>query len=294
MRRMLLSFSALAVAASLGCKPPPVQKIDEAFKTSLQLKFNELNSEANSRKDHLHSQTKAAELNPTLLPPTGTIYNTYLWYPPAVKADGTEEHSFIVENFKCQNPKCGTRLLLAFPSQEYLCKSCGHCPYRLHDPNHNYRQAPCSRCLGTDPRSKPKEPTELVTEDQFRKYEGVVVKRMYEVTKVDEKEGRMQATVRYIRRVWTFDTRGEIKLSPKIMAGVDAAWFPMEGGGTEPTFYMDPKKHYKAASRQGFHRLDSEYVGEMKFEFKGRTMTQLGMTKEEPVRPWRDIKISQN
>ncbi len=281
MRRIGLSLSALAMAASLGCKPPPAQKVDEAFQSNLQLHFNNLNTEAQSRKDHLHSQIKAAEGNPTVLPPTGTIYSSYIW----------SVEGFIVENFKCQNPNCGTKLLLAFPSQEYLCKSCGHCPYRVHDVGHNFRQAPCSKCLGTDPRSKPKEPTELATEEQFRKYEGVTVKRMYEVTKVDEKEGLMEASVRYVRRVWTFDNRGTITLSPKVTAAVDLAWFPTEGGGTEPTFFMDEKKHYKAASRPGFHRLDSEFVGDLRFRFKGRTMSQLGPTKEEPVRPWKDIKI---
>src|SRR5262245_48436342 len=221
MRFVLLAF---AVALASGCKPPPVKDIETAFKRELRFYFSNLNQENLARKDRLREEQLLAERNPALLAPTGTIFNHYTW----------DDQGFIVENFMCQ--VCGTKMLLPVPSAEYLCKSCGHCPYRTHPQGTNLKKVPCEICLQTfkEP-TKADVPKELV-EAQTRKDiamvgerpPGAVVRDMFEITKTDKERGIMKATVRYVRRQFTYDEKATVAITQKAVdrAQSDAGFIP--------------------------------------------------------------------
>jgi hypothetical protein len=284
MRFILTAAAAAAAALGVGgCKPPPKEQIESRFRSELRLYFNNLRNEAQARKENLRKEQEAALRNPALPTPTGTIYSTYHW----------DEEKFIVENFKCQT--CETRQLLVVPSDEYLCRSCGHCPYKIHKPGFNKRESPCKECL--DAQLKVREPGDLASEEQLKKYdsEGARVKKMFEITEVNQEKGILKATVRYVRRVWSYDARGTVaipteKVLQKVPGAVEAKWFPAEGA-QEGIDSRDPSMRY-APKGPGFHRQDTVWVGEIGFEYRGSTMTELWRSKEEPVRAWKEIRPS--
>lgn len=269
MRLMLLSLAVLTGTLFAGCKPPPPEKIESAFRRELKLHFNNLNQEGLERKDNLRTEQALAAKNPALQAPTGTIYNVYTW----------DDAGFIVENFRCQI--CGAKMLLPFPSAEYLCRSCGHCPYKTGHSKTNLQKAPCEVCVerGT---GIPREPVEAQKRETFKGLEGVVVKDMFEVTETNREKGIMKAVVRYVRRVWAFDDRGAVAVSQKAVerAQVDPSWLPTDGD--------------QAGRKPGYHRPDTMYVGEMWVEFHGGELTVTKGPKEEPVRPWTDLLGSKN
>src|SRR5438128_6361985 len=113
MRFTLLALGLVIAAA--GCKPPPPGTVESQLKREMKLWFNNQNNEALARRDNLRAEQAMAMRNPALQAPTGTIYSTFTW----------DESGFIVENYRCQI--CNAKMLLPFPSAEYLCRSCGHC-----------------------------------------------------------------------------------------------------------------------------------------------------------------------
>jgi len=282
MRLILTAVTAAAALGAWGCKPPPKEQIEDRLKRDIHLQFNNLNNEAQARKENLRKEQEAALRNPALPTPTGTIYSTYQW-----DVDG-----YIAENFECQ--VCKTRQLLVVPSSEYLCKSCGHCPYKMHSfaTPAAKRESPCKSCLDAPPQyNKVKEPGDMASEEALKKFEGdgAKIKKMYEVTSHDPEKGIIKATVRYVRRTWSYDGRGAVPVNDKIIvkAAVDAKWFPTEGA--EGVSATDPQTRY---TRPGFHRQDTVWVGEMGLEYRGTTMTELWRKDEVSVRPWKDIRPS--
>jgi hypothetical protein len=261
MRRIALGLVILGTALGASCKPPPKEKLDDLCKQAIQLYFDVQNQEAQDRKESLAKEKAAAAANPALKPPTGFTYSYFDW-----KLDG-----FIVEGFKCQ--VCGTKMLLPVAAQEYLCRSCGHSPYRQHV-TADYKDSPCKKCL---PGGKVAEPGDLASREQFAKHEGAKVKDMYEEASHNKDKGILKVKVRYIRRAYVFDERAVVPLSNTVVtkAAVPMEWIPTEGG--------------EKWSRAGFHRADGEYVGEIHFQFDG-ALTKLWESKEEPVRMWRDIR----
>ena len=262
MRLKLLSMGILAFAALAGCKQVTKEQGTKAFYKELHLYFNNLNNEAQARKDEF----RKADARLGLVQPTGSIYSTYTF----------DETAFIVQNYKCRT--CETRLTITSPSTEYLCPSCGHCPYAPHPAGFNRRESPCKICVGAD--GKPHEPNAtLITAESFAK-DGGSVKPMFEFASgKDNPNATMVATVRYVRRQWAFDTRGVVDLSPKVIekASVDMSYIPSEAQGSRSP---------------GFHRLDGTYVGELEFEFRGGEMALRSRKTEEAVRPWKDLKGS--
>jgi hypothetical protein len=279
MRLTILVSAALTVVAA-GCKPPPPRTIEIAFKKEIQRYFNNLNEESRLRKDRLREEQIQSDRNPALQSPTGTIYNTYVW----------DETGFIVENFSCQ--VCGTRMLLPVPSAEYLCKSCRHCPYRMHPKGTNLKKTPCEICLqkkeGNPNVDVPRELIEAQTKQAITdKVPGAAVKDMFEITDTNKERGIMKATVRYIRRQYTFDEKATVQVPQKAVekALVDPAFIPT-GAISE-----DGKGRYDKYTGAGFHRIDATYVGEISFVFQGSEMEldSKKPAKEEPVRPWVDL-----
>jgi hypothetical protein len=272
-----MRFSFLAVAAVLGvvagCKPPPPQTVDVRFRSEIRNYFNTLNQDALARKDALRTEQAMAMRNPAMQAPTGTIYSTFTW----------DENGFIVENFKCQI--CGAKLLLPFPSAEYLCRSCGHCPYKTGHPKTNLKKAPCEVCVSR--AGLPVEPVEAQKRETFKNFEGCIVKDMYEVTKTDKERGLMRATVRYVRRLWAYDDRGTVAFGEKAMAKAQ-----LENGP-----YWMPVEYEAGGSRYnklGYHRSDTMFVGEISFEYHGSELTVLSGPTEQPVRPWTDLLGAKN
>lgn len=264
--RLVLWVMGAAALGAWGCKPPPKEKLEDQFKSAIRRHFDRLNAEALDRRDRLRAEREAALANPALLPPAGTVVNVYEWDP----------EGFVVAGFPCQT--CGARLLIPHPWAEYRCRACGHSPYLAHRPGEDLRKAPCDTCAQG---GKVREPGEAASAEQLKRFEGTAVKPMYEPREANPDKGILRATVRYVRRVWSFDERGTVPapVSPKVLerAPVDANWFPSEGGTG-------------AYNRPGFHRPDSEWVGEVTFEFKGGELTELSRRPEEPVRPWKGIR----
>ena len=262
MRLTLLSFAAVALVGLASCKPVPREQATKAFQKELHLYFNNLNNDAQARKDEL----RKADARLGLITATGSIYSTYAF----------DENAFIVFNYKCKT--CETRLIITSPETQYLCPSCGHCPYVVHGANFNRRESPCKTCLGPD--GKPREPNaSLIAKEAFERSEGAVVKPMFELTQ-DNTAKPLLATVRYVRRQWAYDNRGTVDLSTKVIerASVDMSWIPSEQQG---------------ARSPGYHRLDATFVGEMEFEYRGGEITMLSRRAEEAVRPWKDLKGNQ-
>ena len=73
MHLKLLSIGILAVTALAGCKQVTKEQGKNAFYKELHLYFNNLNNEAQSRKDEFRKND--AKLG--LIVPTGSIYSTY-------------------------------------------------------------------------------------------------------------------------------------------------------------------------------------------------------------------------
>lgn len=276
--RLLTSFTAALVLAAAGCKPVPKDLQLPVFKQQVKLYFNNLNQDGQQRKENLRREKEAAERNPTLNPPTGTTYNTFTW----------DEEGFVVENFKCQVDGCGVKLLLPVPSAEYLCKSCGHCPYKIHPRGTNLKASPCTTCLGPD--GIPKEPPADLVKAQVTGQEGCVVKNMFQLTQEDV-EKPLEAKVRYVRRLWVYDERGAVPVSQKILdkaktGPIDARWIPKEDSTGS---WRNRDERYFLP---GYHRLDGEYVGEITFRLKGGEIVEIGRLPEQPVRPWKDLKAA--
>lgn len=262
MRLTLLSIASLALLATSSCKPPPKDVATKAFVKELHLHFNNLNNEAQGRKEEL----RKADARLGLVTPTGSIYSTYTW----------DENAFVVMSYSCKT--CETKLTITSPSTQYLCPSCGHCPYVQHGAGFNRKESPCKTCLGSD--GKPKEPNEtLIAKESFERSEGAKVKPMFELTQENTAKP-LVANVRYVRRQWAYDNRGVVDLSQRVIerASVDMSWIPSEQQGTRAP---------------GFHRLDATFVGEMEVEYRGGEITVLKRWAEEPVRPWKDLKGNQ-
>jgi len=262
MRLTLLSFAILGSLTLSACKPVPKEQATKAFQKELHLYFNNLNNDAQARKDDL----RKADARLGLMTATGSIYSTYAF----------DENAFVVFNYKCKT--CDTKLIITSPETEYLCPSCGHCPYVVHGAGFNRRESPCKTCLGPD--GKPREPNaSLIAKEAFERSEGAVVKPMFELTQ-DNTAKPLLATVRYVRRQWAYDNRGTVDLSSKVIerASVDMSWIPTEQqGGRNP----------------GYHRLDATFVGELECEYRGGEMTVLARHTEEAVRPWKNLKGNQ-
>ncbi len=271
MRITFLLASAVLSASLLACKPPPRDQAVRVFQKEIHLHFQNLNNEANQRKEDLRKGLALAAANPAMAAPTGTILNTFSF----------DENAFVVLNYKCKT--CEARLILPVPSAEYLCKSCGHCPYIQHPAGFNKTQSPCAACLG--PEGKPKAPSDvLVSRDFFQKEEGCVVKNMFELPADASPEKPMRATVRYVRQQWSYDARGTVASTQKITekAAIDPEFLPV---GAEYDA-ANPKSRFQ---RAGFHRLDAVYVGELQFEYRGGDVRPVTKAREEAVRPWKDL-----
>jgi hypothetical protein len=262
MRLKLLSVGILAVVALAGCKQVTKEQGTKAFHKELHLYFNNLNNEAQARKDEF----RKADVKLGMVLPTGSIYSTYTF----------DETAFIVQNYKCK--VCETKLIITSPSTEYLCPSCGHCPYAPHPAGFNRKESPCKICIGAD--GKPHEPNAaIITDESFKRSDSAaVVKPMFEFKDgKDNANATMRAYVRYVRRQWAFDQRGVVEVSPRVVekASVDMSYIPSEAQGSR---------------NPGFHRLDGTYVGELIFEFSGGDLSLLSRKQEEAVRPWKDLK----
>lgn len=264
MRLKLLSIGLLAGLALAGCHKVTTAEGTNAFYRELHLYFNNLNNEAQFRKDEM----RRADARLGLVTPTGSIYSTYLF----------DENAFIVKNYRCKT--CETKLIITSPSTEYLCPSCGHCPYVSHPAGFNRRESPCKTCLGPD--GKPREPNPtLIARDAFERSEGAQVLPMFEFAPGKDKPNQpMVATVRYVRRQWAYDPRGTVDISQRVIekASVDASYIPSDEQGRRSP---------------GFHRLDATFVGEIEFEFRGGELSVKARRFEEAVRPWKDMKGNQ-
>jgi hypothetical protein len=262
MRLTLLSLAILGSTALASCKPVPREQARAAFIKELHLYFNNLNNEGQARKDDL----RKADAKLGLMTPTGSIYSTYLF----------DENAFVVFDYRCKT--CDTKLIIYSAETQYLCPSCGHCPYVQHGANFNRKESPCKLCLGSD--GKPKEPNPtLITKEAFEGAKAQV-KPMFELTQ-EKTEKPLVATVRYVRRQWAYDSRGTVELSTKVVerASVDMNYIPTDAQGV--------------GRAPGYHRLDATFVGEMEFKYRGGDITLEWRRPEEAVRPWKDLKGNQ-
>ena len=272
MRLTLLSIGIAVLAALSGCAKVTKEQGLKAFHKELHLYFNNLNNEAQFRKDEMRKND--AKLG--LVTPTGSIYSTYLF----------DETAFVVKNFRCKT--CETRLMITAASAEYLCPSCGHCPYVKHEGTFNRKESPCKTCLGPD--SKPREPNaDLIKKEAFEAA-GATVQPMFEfLPGKDNPNLPMVAVVRYVRRQWAYDQRGVLEISPKaVEKAVNAA-------SVDPTFLPTAATPdgVQMGRAPGFHRPDATFVGEIEFEFRGGDLTISKRRAEEAVRPWKDLKGNQ-
>lgn len=271
MRRSVWVWAA-GMALFGGCKPPPLGEVETRFKAELERYFQNLNLRNELRREALRTELWRAEDSPSLPPPAGMVYSTYQFDP----------ESFVVLNYRCR--ACQTRLMLLTPALDYLCPSCRHCPYLEHPKGTDLKKSPCTLCVGPDHKPRPPEAAQ-VERKRFEdlKPEGVVVKGMFEITQADTSRP-VEADVRYIRRSWVWDPRGTVQISLKAMEkareaprNVDDKWIPV-AEGTEST------------QRPGFYRLDSIWLGELKFRLTGAGLMKLSESVEEPVRPWKDLE----
>jgi len=265
MRLKLLVLGIAAAVALGGCQKVTKEQGTKAFYKEVHLYFNNLNNEAQFRKDEMRKND--AKLG--LITPTGSIYSTFVF----------DENAFVVKNYKCKT--CETKLLLTSPGNEYLCPSCGHCPYVTHAAGFNRKESPCKICIGTD--GKPKEPNAaLITQEAMAKDAQALP--MFEfLPGKDNPNATMAATVRYVRRQWAYDSRGTVDISQRVIekASVDPSWLPMMAAEGQ------------VGRAPGFHRPDATFVGQIDFEFRGGELTIKTRYQEEPVRPWKDLKGNQ-
>ena len=268
MRLKLLVLGIAAAVALGGCQKVTKEQGTKAFYKELHLYFNNLNNEAQFRKDEM----RKADAKLGIITPTGSIYSTFVF----------DETAFIVKNFKCKT--CETKLIISSPGTEYLCPSCGHCPYVTHGAGFNRKESPCKICMGTD--GKPKEPNPaLIAKESFEKEPGAQVLPMFEFAQgKDNPNATMAATVRYVRRQWAYDNRGVVEISSRVIekAGVDPNYLPI-AATAEGQLGRPP----------GFHRADATFVGQIEFEFRGGELTLKTRYQEEAVRPWKDLKGNQ-
>ena len=266
MRLKLLVLGIAAAVALGGCQKVTKEQGTKAFHRELHLYFNNLNNEAQFRKDEMRKQD--AKLG--IITPTGSIYSTYFF----------DENAFVVKNYKCKT--CETKLLITAAGSEYLCPSCGHSPYVTHGQGFNRKESPCKICMGTD--GKPKEPNpSLITKESFEK--DAQVAPMFEfLPGKDNANQTMVAVVRYVRRQWAYDNRGVVDVSSRVIekAGVVPDYLPI-AATAEGQLGRPP----------GYHRPDATFVGELEFEFRGGSLTLKTRRMEEPVRPWKDLKGNQ-
>ena len=127
MRVTLLAALVLATLPVVGCKKVTKEQGTAAFHRELHLYFNNLNNDAQFRKDEF----RKPDVRLGMTTATGSIYSTYTFDPAA----------FIVRNYKCRT--CETKLLLTSPQVEYLCPSCGHSPYVTHPAGFVRKEAGC-------------------------------------------------------------------------------------------------------------------------------------------------------
>jgi len=259
MRLKLLSFAILTALTLAACKPVPKDQARTAFVKELHLYFNNLNNEAQARKDEM----RKSDARLGLTKPTGLIYSTYAF----------DENAFVVFNYKCKT--CETKLIVSSPETQYLCPSCGHCPFVQHPAGFNPKESPCKLCLGAD--GKPKEPSPaLISKESFERAEGASVRPMFELTQ-SETSKPLEATVRYVRRQWAYDPRGTVVLSQRVLerAAVDPSVIPTDGpSGRNP----------------GYHRLDAIYVGQMDVVYRSGEISIRSRKADEAVRPWNNLK----
>ena len=264
MRLKLLSVGLLAALALSGCAKVTKEQGTKAFHKELHLYFNNLNNEAQFRKDEMRKND--AKLG--LITPTGSIYSTFVF----------DENAFIVKGYKCKT--CETRLILTSPASEYLCPTCGHCPYVKHEGTFNKKESPCKTCLGPD--GKPREPNADAIKKETFEASGAQVLPMFEyLPGKDNPNAPMHAVVRYVRKQWAYDNRGVVDVSPRVIekAAVDASYLPSDQQGS--------------MKAPGYHRPDATFVGEIEFEFRGGDLTVSKRRAEEAVRPWKDLKGNQ-
>lgn len=260
--RLKLPLALLAAASFCGCAKVTREQGTKAFHRELHLYFNNLNNEAQARKDEFRKN----DVRLGLVTPTGAIYSTFQW----------DENGIIVRDYPCKT--CGTKLLICAPSTEYLCPACGHSPYVTHPANFNRRESPCKTCISPDGR--PKEPdAELIKKEALEQAPGAKVLPMFEFVE-DNPQKTMVAKVRYVRRQWAFDQRGVVELSQRVIerASVAPEFIPGEGQG-----FRSP----------GYHRPDATFVGEITFEFRGGELSIKSRKMEEAVRPWKNLKGGQ-
>ena len=266
MRLKLLAIGMMAAVLLSGCQKVTKEQGTKAFYKEVHLYFNNLNNEAQFRKDEMRKND--AKLG--LVTPTGSIYSTFTF----------DENAFIVKGYRCKT--CETKLILTSPGNEYLCPSCGHCPYVTHAAGFNRKESPCKICMGAD--GKPKEPNAaLIAKEAFEREKDVQVLPMFEFASgKDNPNATMAATVRYVRRQWAYDNRGVVDISMRVIekAAVDPSWLPIAAEGV-------PGK------APGYHRLDATFVGQIEFEFRGGDLTAKTRYLEEAVRPWKDLKGNQ-
>jgi hypothetical protein len=266
MRLSVWGVAAMGLFISLGCKPPPKDVTEARFKSEVRRYFSNLNSDNERRRESLRDDIAKHDANPTHLPPSGLMFNTYVFDPEA----------FVVTNYKCR--ACGVKLMVLNPGLEYLCPACHHSPYLEHPKGTDLMKSPCTLCVG--PEHKPKAPDEAVIQRQkFEglKEEGAAVKPLFEVTQEDTSKP-MEAIVRYVRRSWAYDRRGAVSVPQKAIdkAASNAAYLPQIDGS-------------EGANKPGFHRLDASFLGEIKFKLKGDALVKLEGPKEEPLRLWKDL-----
>lgn len=294
MRLSVLALAA-AVLGAAGCKPTPEEikreqeTREDRFRHTLRRHFSDRNLESHARKENLRREQDAARNNPALPPPTGTSFNTYLF----------DDQGFIASGYKCRT--CTVKLLVAVVTVpvaadstdrrpvvlEYICKGCGHSPYKIHPQGEDLRKSPCAQCWRADQAVK--EPSDFKDMDVAKLKEwfagtGATVKDMFELVEKDI-DKPFRANVRYVRRAWSYDSRATVGVSPKAIerAAVNAAYIPSEAV-PEDAGSLAPY------SRPGFHRLDLQFAGEAAFSFKSGDLTQDGREREEAVRPWKDLK----
>ncbi len=266
MRLSLLAVSAFGLVFSWGCKPPPKEITEARFRTEVRRYFENLNVENESRRMSLRSEMQRAEDSPVFAPPTGVMYHTYVF----------DDTAFIVTNFKCR--ACGVKLMVLIPALEYLCPSCGHCPYLSHGKGADLAKSPCTQCVGADHKVRPPD-DQSIRRERFEDLvdSGVVVKDMFELGEEDP-EKPMEAVIRYVRRQWVWDPRGVVQVSQKAVekAASDPGWI-ISSDGTENR------------QRPGLHRLDASYLGEIRFRLQGDVLVKVSESPEEPVRQWKDL-----
>src|SRR6185295_13269464 len=100
MRVTLLTIGLLATVLFAGCAKPTKEQGTKAFYREVHLYFNNLNNEAQFRKDEMRKPD--AKLG--IITPTGSIYSTFVF----------DENAIIVKNYKCKT--CETKLILASPA----------------------------------------------------------------------------------------------------------------------------------------------------------------------------------